>query len=91
MDSLYFTCDLFDVEVRSYSAALITSQQELFEINSYLRILNDDDNFLHPINKRVKTLSEACLDRFLPGKPDPCFSKGDAQKFKIPIEKCKII
>ena len=46
MDSLYFTCDLFDVEVRSYSAALITSQQELFEINSYLRILNDDDNFL---------------------------------------------
>ena len=84
MDSLYFTCDLFDVEVRSYSAALITSQQELFEINSYLRILNDDDNFLHPINKRVKTLSEACLDRFYPESPTLALARGTPRKLIFP-------
>ena len=25
------------------------------------------------------------------GKPDPCFSKGDAQKVNIPLEKCEIL
>lgn len=25
------------------------------------------------------------------GKPDPCFSKGDAQEVNIPLEKCEIL